>query len=926
MKNLPINSSVALVFGAAGFIGSHLVEKLLNKDVAVIGVDNLSSGKKQSLTHASKQRHFYPFYQSGTDALPEDIAKVDYAFFVVDDQAEGYKAVVDNFLNLVKKFKPKVVLVSSIDQYDNKDDSSNLKYAESKITEISKDNKINTRIVRLAHTYGPRMNFNQQEGLGKLIKLTLTNNLTQHHFPLDFTIRSLYIDDAIDLLIKATLHSGTAQKLYDGSLLNPIKLDELKQILINPSWFESTGLNLTQLPAWPTPNLVRTQNELRWIPKINLFSGLKQTIKFFKDNPEYQKEEELQPLNHPGPIKKIIEEIYHPEYLLAENADKPKKGSGLVQNIHLPKLNLASKVNTTKTIGLTILGVVLITLALILPSGRIILAGLSLDNQLGLNNKNLALNNYSQAKNQINESQKSIEEIKSLVDSLNFLTISDTFDQTLISADQFVQLLSEATEATDHFNEANKNLTEALNVTAGKSSQNIEDRGEQAIFHLIEADRLFSHLKSRLDDQLFLDQMPNLIKPKVEDLKTRINWLYTLTSQLKPLSQLLNLTILSQEKASYLVLIEDPNVLSSGGGMVRSYAVLDFDKGKLTKIKFEQPDWILSDANHTQINNASYDLDFTINAKRLESLYKSKFNKSLNGVLALDVEGLKAILKYVGPVEVEGVSQPIDVDNFNQTMASLSDTQQMSKLSQAIFEKLIYLDNPKWPEIIGEINQLLYKKQFLIYTKDSKSQSLLRSYGWMGEVPKLNSKVGEANEFLSIVETGKSGQILTNIPSKTVKVNSQIRDEGLNSQEIEINYQEVKSLFESRIYLPIDANIKKITLGDEDITSKVKRISDYGKSGLIITIDPTKNPTSLVRISLEQTQFVDFDDKNQARINMILLKQPGSQSYPFEYQLTLPDNIKVESQIGFKVSGNVLTFKQQSDSDLKASVILKNNP
>ena len=84
--NLSRNTPVALVVGAAGFLGSHLSEKLLDHKIAVVGVDNFKSGKKENITEVTKDSHFH-FINTDAEDLTLDLSRLDYIFIVADSRA-----------------------------------------------------------------------------------------------------------------------------------------------------------------------------------------------------------------------------------------------------------------------------------------------------------------------------------------------------------------------------------------------------------------------------------------------------------------------------------------------------------------------------------------------------------------------------------------------------------------------------------------------------------------------------------------------------------------------------------------------------------------------------------------------------------------------------------------------------------------------
>ena len=82
--SLSRNKPVALVVGAAGFLGSHLVDQLLDKGIQVIGVDDLSNGKKQNLQDAAGDKNLH-FLIESPDGLELELSRLDYLFILASE-------------------------------------------------------------------------------------------------------------------------------------------------------------------------------------------------------------------------------------------------------------------------------------------------------------------------------------------------------------------------------------------------------------------------------------------------------------------------------------------------------------------------------------------------------------------------------------------------------------------------------------------------------------------------------------------------------------------------------------------------------------------------------------------------------------------------------------------------------------------------
>ena len=163
------NSPVALVVGAAGFFGSYLAEKLLSKNIQVVGVDSLDEGKKENLTKAIEDKNFHLLIEN-IEKLNLELERIDY-IFILPKIGINIKKILDFF----KGKKPRLLFISSIGLYnsDIPDKLGWLKQAESEIAKAAKENNLNARILRLGPVFGPRMDFNDQDPIVRLIAQSL---------------------------------------------------------------------------------------------------------------------------------------------------------------------------------------------------------------------------------------------------------------------------------------------------------------------------------------------------------------------------------------------------------------------------------------------------------------------------------------------------------------------------------------------------------------------------------------------------------------------------------------------------------------------------------------------------------------------------------------------------------------------------------
>ncbi|MBI2329769.1 NAD-dependent epimerase/dehydratase family protein [Candidatus Daviesbacteria bacterium] len=693
------NRPVALVVGAAGFLGSHLVDKLLEKDIQVIGVDNLETGspreagKKENLGIAVENKDFHLIIESG-QRMDLDLDRLDYLFILTESPWD-----LNQILELFKKFKCRCLFVSSIDLYgkESRKDLNWFKDSESKIAKFATDFNLNARILRLGPVYGPRMHFRTKDPLIRLIRQTLTNDL-QQDITLEFSSRALYVLDAVDLVLRTMFAGSTAQKIFDGVLPVPIKVAEIKLVLLDPVWYENKGFTPSELPPWTTPNLEKTIETLNWQPGCKLVASLRKTLSYFKDNeievPELEVGSEKLEV---GKEEIQLDEQKKEELELFRRGSEGKGGRGKGKGIKWPKFSLPLP-------KIYLFGVLsLITYALIWP-GLLLGWGIyTFQNQLNEGLKNFANGEVEKSLGNINRANAGIAEVKSVYDSLEPFKKTGLLKSQFDQADKFIEWSMLSIDLIKTAAIGEQYLLKSLKAVTGEKEQSPADYFANAQIEIALAQQNLSKAEILARSSAVLS--PDLIKR------------LSLVSILLP-----NLTAQDGVK-SYLVLLQNNLELQPAGGIVMSFAKISFERGKLKKFEVKDVDSLEGKLNIYE------EPDFPFNARQAQWFYSKVTGEKVDGVIAMDATALGKLLAV--PVSAE--------------------TNNLTDLANQLFNKLFFLPQNNWLEIGADIGSLLDEKHLSIYLNDPKLFSYLDSEGWAHNLPR-QSEQNSNQDFLSLIE------------------------------------------------------------------------------------------------------------------------------------------------------------------------------
>ena len=296
----------ALVTGGAGFIGSHLVEKLVKKKIKVTVIDNLSSGNVENLSRVKKKIQFFKEDLNSIKKLKNKINKFDHVFHLAGlanvtdsfkNKKKYYKANVSSTLNLIKFLKNKkiknIIYAASASCYGNSTDKlisekakiSNLSpYAKTKWISEKKlflsAKFLNTSIIslRLFNVYGIRNNpKNQYAGV-------ITNFINQKVEKKPFTIfgngkqtRSfIYVSDVVDAMIKAS-KSNIKNDILNLGASKAITINSIADTLKGKKIFSKKKKGD---PMFSNANVKKIKKKLSWKPKVNITQGINLLLKY----------------------------------------------------------------------------------------------------------------------------------------------------------------------------------------------------------------------------------------------------------------------------------------------------------------------------------------------------------------------------------------------------------------------------------------------------------------------------------------------------------------------------------------------------------------------------------------------------------------------------------------------------------------------
>lgn len=306
-----------LITGAAGFLGSHLCDRFINEGYDVVAMDNLITGDLKNIEHLFKLKEFEFYHHDVTKFIhvpgrldyilhfASPASPIDYLKIPIQTLKVGALGT-HNCLGLAKAKGSRILVASTSEVYGDPlvhpqteeywgnvnpvgprgvyDEAK--RFMESITMAYHTYHKVETRIIRIFNTYGPRMRLNDGRALPAFIGQVLRGEDLTVFGDGSQTRSFCYVDDLIDGIYKLLM----SDYVYPVNVGNPVEIsllefaEEILKLTGSSAKIVFKDLPVDD-PKQRKPDITKAKNILGWEPTIGRAEGLKRTYEYFKSLP-----------------------------------------------------------------------------------------------------------------------------------------------------------------------------------------------------------------------------------------------------------------------------------------------------------------------------------------------------------------------------------------------------------------------------------------------------------------------------------------------------------------------------------------------------------------------------------------------------------------------------------------------------------------
>ncbi len=440
---------------------------------------------------------------------------------------------------------------------------------------------------------------------------------------------------------------------------------------------------------------------------------------------------------------------------------------------------------------------------------------------------------------------------------------------------------------------------------------------------------------------------------KIISYQEKIKNLYQISQRATFIAPLIPQLIGTDDDKKYLILNLNNNELRPGGGFIGSYSTVDFISGKFSSLKVGDiydidgqlkqkipapapfvdalgvDSWYLRDAN--------WDPDFKNNYPVIKEFYFKETGEKIDGVIAVDLEFIKAVLNFTGPVELKDYNETVSSENIAELGQKYSEVNFFpgsrqkknffSALSRELISEIITEKKYLEPQFLLAIDQSLTKQSMQVVFEDQSIQNALDILGLTGEVPGRNysEKTGKINDYLMVVDANLGANKSNAFLGKKINYSLNLDKNGNLLSRVNIVYKnsspnnswpagDYKNYL--RVFVPRGSKLEKVSIDGANYTSQFGSFDDGKLTFFAGNLDVPFSSSKTIEFEYTQPKGINLSEKASDYF-FYYQKQAGTYGIEFNYEFNHPDFISLSATTNNLVySDQKAIFSTTTDTSL----------
>lgn len=337
------------------------------------------------------------------------------------------------------------------------------------------------------------------------------------------------------------------------------------------------------------------------------------------------------------------------------------------------------------------------------------------------------------------------------------------------------------------------------------------------------------------------------------------------------------------------------------------------------------------------LRDSNWSPDFPTSSSLAKSLLFNATKRQVDGVVALDIQTLKNLLRVVGPISLADYGETITADNFferaqfhaevNFFPGSTAKKDFIGAVSRIVLDRILHSKPETWPAVFNALQNSLAGKHLLLNTNDPVAQGLLAESNWDGAIAQTGSvsevRSGRVDDYLMTVDANLGGNKANYFVKNQANYRVAVDKNGLLSAQLTLLYEHTATTETwpsgrykdfLRVYVPKGASLQKLEMSDVKEAPAVATSEENGKTVFSVFFEvPSQSKKTLILTYALPMKLPTIARESQ--YHLLVQKQAGADKWPLSINFDTPTFLKITPQNGSNLNSYSARFNSDLSSD-----------